>query len=309
VDLSDLRLFLSATQHHNLNAAANELNLTASAVSRGIRRLEETLRTPLFDRVGTSLVLNAAGLRLQQRAISLLDLAEATRAEFEGAAFKVHCRVAAPAVLQWRWGAALAQALDTAQEGSSMVFRLAFEDEALAAVARGEADLALVSQEALINGPQRHQADGLVAEPLGTMSMQLAAGKSHPLVAGTAADKARVRTVSLQQVLKHEFAAPSRSMFCGVGRGTRSDGWRDDQLPRRIRYWIDDLQLLVQFVAEGRALAYLPDFAIEGAGLCRLRVRDCQYSCEETASLLWRPTEAAGWQLRMVERLRRRTGG
>ena len=280
MDLSDLRLFLSATRHHNLNAAANELNLTASAVSRGIRRLEETLRTPLFDRVGKSLVLNAAGLRLQQRAISLLDLAEATRAEFEGAAFKVHCRVAGPAVLQWRWGAALAQALDAAQEGSSMVFRLAFEDEALAAVARGEADLALVSQEALLNGPQRHQAEGLVAEPLGTMS--------------------------LQQVLKHEFAAPSRSMFCGVGRGTRSDGWRDDQLPRRIRYWIDDLQLLVQFVAEGRALAYLPDFAIEGAGLCRLRVRDCEYSCEETASLLWRPTEAAGWQLRMVERLRRR---
>lgn len=305
MDLSDLRLFLSATRHHNLNAAANELNLTASAVSRGIRRLEDSLRTPLFDRVGKSLVLNAAGQRLQQRAISLLDMAEATRAEFEGSAFKVHCRVAAPAVLQWRWGGALAQALEEAQSGSSMVFRLAYEDEAVAAVARGDADLALVSQEALTNGPQRHLAEGLVAEPLGTMSMQLAAGATHPLVT-SASGKAGPRTVSTQQVLQHEFAAPSRSMFCGVGRGTRSDGWRDDQLPRRIRYWIDDLQLLVQFVAEGRALAYLPDFAIEAAGLRRLRVRDCQYTCEESASLLWRPTEAAGWQLRMVDQLRKR---
>ena len=185
MDLSHLRPFLSATRHHNLNAAANELNLTASAVSRGIRRLEDSLRTPLFDRIGKSLVLNAAGQRLQQRAISLLDMAEATRAEFEGSAFKVHCRVAAPAVLQWRWGSALAQALEAAQGGSSMVFRLAFEDDAVAYVERGEAHLALVTQEALVNGPQRHQAEGLVAEPLRTMAMQLAAGPTHPLVAGT----------------------------------------------------------------------------------------------------------------------------
>ncbi|HEV8689521.1 MAG TPA: LysR family transcriptional regulator [Ideonella sp.] len=298
MDLSDLRMFLSATQHHNLNAAASELHLTASAVSRGIRRLETSLRTPLFDRVGKSLVLNAAGQRLRARAISLLDMAAATRAEFEGSAFKVHCRVAAPALLQWRWGAALAQALEAAQTGSSMVFRLTFEDDAVVAVARGEADLALVTQEAIVSGPQRHHAEGLAVQPLGTMAMQLAAGKAHPLAAGRAQ-----RTVSTAQVLAQDFAAPSRSLFCGVGRGARSDGWRDDLLPRRIRYWIDDPQLLVQFVAEGRALAYLPDFAIDAAGLVRLRVRDCPYRCEESASLLWRPTEAAGWQLRMIEQL------
>ena len=101
---------------------------------------------------------------------------------------------------------------------------------------------------------------------------------------------------STAQVLEQDFACPSRSLFCGVQRGTRSDGWRDDQLPRRIRYWTDDLQLLLGFVHSGQALAYLPDFALHDPHLARIQVSDCAYTCSEQAWLVWDRSTGGAWQ-------------
>jgi len=297
MELSDLRLFVCATRHPTLQGAAQELSLTPSAVSRAIRRLEDTLRAPLFDRSGKSLRLNAAGGRLRERALALLQLAEQTRAEFEGADFGVRCRVAAPALLQWRFGPALAEALAARYADSSLVLRPAYEDEALAALARGEVDFALVTDEPLRNARSSAAIDSVA---LGTLTMQLAAGRAHPLAAS-----ARGRSVraSSARVLAHDFACPTRSMLCGLARGTRADGWRDDRLPRRIRWWVDDLQVLLSLVQRGTALAYLPEFALREAGLVQVRVSDCPFECTETAHLVWRPAAAAGWQAAIVRSL------
>jgi DNA-binding transcriptional LysR family regulator len=299
MELSDLRLFVTATRHRTLLEAAGELSLTPSALSRAIRRLEDGLRAPLFDRSGKSLRLNAAGERLRDRALALLALAEQTRAEFEGADFGVRCRVAAPPLLQWRFGADIAAALSTRYADSSLALRPAWEDDALAALARGEVDFAIVTDEPLRNA---RSSSGFEAIALGAMTMQVAAGATHPLAA-----KARgggVRATSAR-VLAHDFACPSRSMLGGQPRGTRADGWRDDQLPRRIRYWIDDLQVLLSLVRQGRALAYLPAFALRESGLVQVRVSDCPFDCVEQAHLVWRPVAAAGWQARLVDAMRR----
>ena len=295
MELSDLRLFIAATQHRTLLEAANELSLTPSAVSRAIRRLEVGLHAPLFDRAGKTLRLNAAGHRLRDRALALLALAEQTRAEFEGADFGVRCRVAAPPLLQWRFAASLAAALSARYADSSLALRPAWEDEALEALARGEVDFAIVTDEPLRNA---RSSAGFEAIPLGALTMQVAAGVTHPLAA-----KARGASVraSASRVLAHDFACPSRSLLGGQPRGTRADGWRDDQLPRRIRYWVDDLQVLLSLVRQGRALAYLPGFALQESGLVQIRVGDCPFECTEQAHLVWRPVAAAGWQARLVE--------
>lgn len=298
MELSDLRLFVTATRHRTLLEAAGELNLTASAVSRAIRRLEDALRAPLFDRAGKSLRLNAAGERLRDRALALLALAEQTRAEFEGADFGVRCRIAAPPLLQWRFGAALATALAARYKDASLALRPAWEDDALEALARGEVDFAIVTDEPLRDA---RSASGFEALPLGALTMQVAAGPTHPL-----ALKARggsTRTTSAR-VLAHDFACPSRSMLGGQPRGTRADGWRDDRLPRRIRYWVDDLQVLLSLVRQGRALAYLPAFALQECALVQIRISDCPFDCVEHTHLVWRPAAAAGWQARLVDAMR-----
>jgi DNA-binding transcriptional LysR family regulator len=59
--LSSLRVFEAAARHSSFREAANELNLTASAVSHGVQTLENWLGAELFYREARGLRLTAAG--------------------------------------------------------------------------------------------------------------------------------------------------------------------------------------------------------------------------------------------------------
>lgn len=292
MDIADLRSFLVIARHANLRVAADELHLTPSALSKAVRRLETSLATPVFDRIGKTIRLNAAGERLRERAQALVTLAEQTEAEFRGVSLRSHCRLLAPAVLQWGFGAALAAGVSAHQPQASLAFATLFEDAALAALARGEGDLALVTGVAL----GAALPAGLAARRLGEIRMQLMAGPAHPL-----AGRGELTT---QELLRHDFACPRHSMFCGLERGSRADGWRDDRLPRRIRFWLDDLQLLTALVRSGQALAYLPDFCLaQHPDLVALTVPDCPYECIEPVHLAWRPATASGWLAAWIDSL------
>lgn len=59
--MTGLRAFEAAARHHSFTRAAIELNLTQSAVSHQIRKLEELLGVALFDRVGNEIQMTEAG--------------------------------------------------------------------------------------------------------------------------------------------------------------------------------------------------------------------------------------------------------
>lgn len=300
MNLTDLRVFASAARQPSLAAAANELHLTPSAVSKALRRLEESLETALFDRSAKQLVLNDSGRRLLERARTLLALADQARADVMGQRSTVDCRLGGPALLLWRHGRAAAEALREWPD-ATLRMQAMFEDDALGALARGDINGAIVTSAA-IEGRGPHWSSEWEATPLGELSLQLVAGKGHPLVKGRRAKGGGYEAGS-ETVLAYDFACPPHSLFCGVQRGTRSDGWRDDQLPRRIRYWTDDLQLLLGFVKRGEALAYLPDFALDDPDLVRVHVHDCAFRCTEQAWLVWDRTHAARWQSELAQRL------
>ena len=302
MNFSDLRMFVAVTQHANLQDAAQNMNVTSSALSKAIRRLEGDLGAPLFDRSGKSLKLNFGGQRLLDRALAILHLAEQAQAEFEGAEFKVRCKIAAPALLQWRFGTVIAQILSERYADSSLTLRPAYEDEAFDALLRGEVDFAIVTNDAF---NITRDTSAYEAIPLGTMTMQLAAGRGHPLVrqADTKKPQGSVQ-VTTEKVLRHDFACPTRSMFCGLQQGKHSDGWHDAELPRRIRYWVDDLQVLLSLVQSDQALAYLPEFALKEYNLIKIQVTDCPFQCTASAHLVWRPVTAAGWQTVVVDAIK-----
>jgi LysR family glycine cleavage system transcriptional activator len=58
-----LRAFHAAATHARFREAAAHLGVTESAISHQIRRLEDFLHTPLFDRSGSGVRLTAAGRR------------------------------------------------------------------------------------------------------------------------------------------------------------------------------------------------------------------------------------------------------
>ena len=295
MNLTDLRVFTVVARHDSLYAAGEELHLTPSAVSKALRRLEEELGLPLFDRSTRQLVLNERGLLLLDRARTLLDLAEQARIDLQGERAAMDCRIGGPAVLLWRHGDGLAAGLQS-YPAARLHLRPLFEGEALTALARGELHAALVTQEAL-DSP--HWSPQWEASDLGELALSVIAASRHPL-----ARKGR-KPVQAVDVLEHSFASPARSLFCGLARGSRSDGWRDDLLPRTIRYWADDLQVLLGFVREGRALAYLPDFAAGEHGLVGIRVADLGFSSTEQVRLVWNPQRAPRWLRELAASLAR----
>src|SRR4249920_1524409 len=74
MDLSQLEVFLTVAREGRFSRAAEKLYRTQSAVSQSIRKLEDELGEPLFDRSSREGVLTDAGRVLQEYAERLLNL-------------------------------------------------------------------------------------------------------------------------------------------------------------------------------------------------------------------------------------------
>jgi DNA-binding transcriptional LysR family regulator len=310
MNFNDLQVFVAVARRQSLAAAALECHQTASALSKALRRLEADVGTPLFDRSNKQLALNRAGQSLLPRALALLQLAAQTKSEVLGSQTRLHCRIAAPAMLLWRFGDSLSRSLRSFAD-CTLSLKPMFEDDALAALANGEVDFACVTGAVISDAhaapnaqrQHRHWQPHWQTDAIGSMTMLLTAGPTHPLAATLSDASCQGKSkpsATTDQVLAHDFACPSHSLLCGVARGAHSDGWRDDKLPRKIRYWIDDLQVLLAFVKRGTALAYLPEFAHSDPELIRIDVSDCPYTCREELFLVHAPTLASGWQRHVV---------
>lgn len=89
LDLTALRALVAVAEYGGVTRAAHVLNLTQSAVSMQIKRLEEMLGLPLLDRSGRGVQMSAAGeqmLAYARRMLSLNDeaVARLTDKEYEG---------------------------------------------------------------------------------------------------------------------------------------------------------------------------------------------------------------------------------
>jgi len=74
VDLSQLEVFLAVARERRFSRAAEKLYRTQSAISQSIRKLEEEVGEPLFDRSSRDGLLTDAGRVLQEYAERLLNV-------------------------------------------------------------------------------------------------------------------------------------------------------------------------------------------------------------------------------------------
>lgn len=89
LDITTLRSFVAVADSGGVTRAAGFLHLTQSAVSMQLKRLEEMLGLPLFDRSGRTIALTASGEQLlvyARRMMALNDevIAKLTDQKFEG---------------------------------------------------------------------------------------------------------------------------------------------------------------------------------------------------------------------------------
>ena len=72
ISMDDIRAFLSVAKHESFVTAAGELCITPPALSRRIKKLEEYIGEPLFDRTTQMVAITPSGQALLDRAESLV---------------------------------------------------------------------------------------------------------------------------------------------------------------------------------------------------------------------------------------------
>ncbi len=96
LEIASLRALISVKELGGVGRAAEHLNLTQSAVSMQIKRLEDTLTKPLFVREKRSLRPTPEGLLLIEYARKIIDLHDDVRARIARKEFTGELRFGAP---------------------------------------------------------------------------------------------------------------------------------------------------------------------------------------------------------------------
>lgn len=281
MNIKDLEVFLAIAATENMQLAAEHCDKSPSVISKSLKRLETTLNTPLFDRIGKHIKLNATGVKFQRHAAAIVAQAKQSFIECSGFKTEQTCRIAAPSILYFRWASVITKVLLEAQADTAIDFQTYYEQQALEQLKKGQVDLAIVTSAIADQIPKE-----VCIAPLGALNMQVAAGKSHPLVTKQSNNQEMAISVTTEALLEYSFIAPNTSPYCGENRGLGCDGWQNTAFPRKLNMVANDYAVLGQIVKSGQALAYLPDFWIRELNLLPIEISDNPYQCQEEILLL-----------------------
>lgn len=140
-DITLLRAFHAVAQDSSFTKAAGRLNLTQSAVSAQIRRLEEQAGAPLLVRNTRSVALTPQGEVLLGYARAILRLNEDARQQLSGTSESVHVRIGATDDLMSTWLPGTLQQFRKAYQATTLEVRVNNAGLLLAAMDQGELDI------------------------------------------------------------------------------------------------------------------------------------------------------------------------
>jgi DNA-binding transcriptional LysR family regulator len=242
-----LPAFRAVAETQHLPTASQQLFVSASALSRTIRLLEDELGQRLFLRNGRRIELNEAGQRFLVAVRSAMRLVHDGLLEIEGTTPIGPIYVSAVEVLASAHVLPALASLRARDPGLVLHLRREPADGVVGALLRGQLDVAFVTHPP--TDPQ------LAKTYLGRTSRGIRAGRSHPL--------AEVASPSLDHALEHPFVAAGDGADNLTG-----EGW-PPALSRRVSMYVPDQAMAVEMCASGGLLAVLPD-ALLDARLCRL---------------------------------------
>ncbi|HUH02895.1 MAG TPA: LysR family transcriptional regulator, partial [Kofleriaceae bacterium] len=232
-----LPAFLEVAETGSVVRASKNLGLTAAAVSRTVRLLEEELGEPLFNRVGRSLALNQNGAALREAVRNATTQVDAGLTETLGDPFIGPLRVASIGLLTEHYVVPALIELKQQHPGLQPEHQNVGTAEANALVARGRMDVAFY-YEALT-------AEHVIVERLGQTTASVYCGRAHPLF-----ERKRLRR---EDVLEHPFSVPQ------IGdTGRVMDGWPAD-VARTIGMRLTMLRSNLQVCLAGALITVLPD--------------------------------------------------
>lgn len=280
----ELRYFLKAAELQSVNKAASKLSISAPAISKAIKRLEEELGVNLFERVGRNVVLSANGKQLQKDISRILGDLDEIKAKYKPTDHHLGISLVGTEFGLSAFGSEIIANLDFQQIKHSMNLKVEYSSkEVERAVADGEAHIGLIT---------RSPSSGFKKNKLGGFNSRVYAGGTHPLFESAQ----KHQKIDIQSVLKYDFASFSGAVFSEIEQINKSvDGWRDDKFKRRVSLKSDSIEATLRLTEAGRYLCYLPIPLAKNRDVLPLDIVGCPYQCTTEVYLIANKDSEYNW--------------
>jgi len=248
LELRHLRSIRAIHDAGGLARAADQMNMTQSALSHQIKGLEEQVGMALFVRRSKPLKLSAAGIRLLRLAERVLPEVAATEEEFRalqsGKSGRLHIAIECHACFDW-----LLPVLDAFRKSWPDIdvdIRPGLSFGALPALAREEVDLVISSDP--------EDLDDITFSPLFDYAPVFVAAAAHRL-----ADRAFVTAEDFrgEVLITYPVDRTRLDVFTELLAPAKVE-------PRAIRP-VELTAVILMLVASGRGVAVLPDWVVREA--------------------------------------------
>jgi DNA-binding transcriptional LysR family regulator len=262
LELSQLEVFLAVARERRFSRAAEKLYRTQSAVSQTIRKLEDELGEPLFDRSSREGVLTDAGKLLyeyaeklinlrSEAAESLSELRELQKGKLILAANEFTVLYLLPVLAEFRRLHPMIRISVERALGSHI------PDDVL----RYAAEFGVLSYQ-----PQEPKLHSVVVY---LDELVFVVPPKHPLAS---ASQVSIRQLGAESFVAHIVSSPYREKVIQLFKNHKTPLHMDLELPT--------LQAIKQFVAAGHGVALLPEISVETelarGELIRIPVRELQ---------------------------------
>lgn len=147
LDLTALRSFLTVAETGGVTRAAGQLNLTQSAVSMQLKRLEESLDAQLLDRSGRGVTLTSEGEQLAAYARRILTLNDEVWDRLTGSDFEGEVSIGVPHDIVYPHIPAVLRAFDREYPRVKVHLVSSYTKRLKEQYRRGEVDLILATEE------------------------------------------------------------------------------------------------------------------------------------------------------------------
>ncbi|MYL97279.1 LysR family transcriptional regulator [Novosphingobium sp. FGD1] len=256
-----LRYFMAVGRHGSIRKAADELNVSASAIARQILNVEADIGTPLFERLPTGLRLTAAGEimmgagnRWQKNMIDIRAQIEDLRGLKRG-----HVEMAIIDALAKGYIPAAVRAIQERYPGITVGVRVLANDEVRRAVAAGEVDFGILFE------PQTYR--DLTVRAFVEVFLGFVAPPGHPLARKSEARFSACTGTPL--IVPAEPLAVSQQIAVLMG----ATGMEVDR-----KATSDNIQMITSLVQEGVGIGILSSLdvitEVQAGLLCFTRISD-----------------------------------
>ena len=244
MELREMRSFCAAARLRSISRAGNYLGIGQPSVTNHIKRLEEELGTPLFDRIKRPIQLTPVGSVFYQRVASLVEeidqiVSSVSKAEDEGPVRLASTNGIISHTLLGSVDSFLSRYPNVHLRIQSRAKR-----EVLQMVKEGEVDFGIV--------PGLQRDEGFNFQALFPYERVLLVPINHPLL--------EVNPISLDQIAQWPLIL--------MGRGTATRTLLEEQFQRRgLSYEtvmeLDGMDMVKRYVATGLGIAIGPRLAVD----------------------------------------------